>query len=71
VASLQLSVSGMTCNHCTAKVEQALNGVPGVYGVFVDLDGGSAEVDFDDKAVAAETLIEAVRAAGYQAQVPA
>jgi len=71
VASLQLSVSGMTCNHCRAKVEQALNGVPGVYGVFVDLDGGSAEVDFDDKAVTAETLIEAIRAAGYQAQVPA
>ncbi len=71
MASLQLSVSGMTCNHCKAKVEQALNGVPGVYGVFVDLDGGSAEIDFDDKAVTANTLIEAVKVAGYQAQVPA
>jgi len=59
----------MTCDHCKGKVEQALNGVSGVFGVFVDLADGSAEVDFDGGKVASEDLVEAVRGAGYEAQL--
>jgi copper chaperone len=61
----------MTCNHCKGKVEQALTSIPGVYGVFVDLEGGVAEVDFDDKSVTVEALVEAVAASGYEARVAA
>lgn len=69
MASVRLNVSGMTCNHCKAKVEEALRGLPGVYGVFVDLEDGSAEVDFDDKRVDADALITTVKGSGYAAQV--
>jgi len=39
---LKLKVSGMTCSHCTASVEQALAGVAGVESVVVNLKGGEA-----------------------------
>ncbi len=70
MASLKLKVSGMHCGHCQAKVEKALKGVSGAYGVQVDLHAGSAEVDFDGK-TSPERFVEAVRAAGYTAQVAA
>ncbi len=69
MASVRLNVSGMTCDHCKGKVEQALNGVSGVYGVFVDLADGSVEVDFDDGKVTSEALVEAVKGARYEAQL--
>jgi copper ion binding protein len=69
MASVRLAVTGMTCDHCVAKVEQALKGVAGVWGAFVDLARGSAEVDFDDARVQTAALVEAVKAAGYDAQV--
>jgi len=59
----------MTCGHCVTKVEQALKGVDGVWGAFVDLESGAAEVDFDDSRAQLESLVEAVKAAGYNAQV--
>jgi Cu+-exporting ATPase len=61
----------MTCEHCVAKVEQALKGVSGVWGAFVDLAEGVAEVDFDDARAQPAALVEAVKAAGYDAQVSA
>ncbi len=67
MASIQLQVSGMTCAHCRGRVETALKQVAGVYSVFVDLDEGSAEVDFDAAAVTPEALVVAVKSAGYDA----
>ena len=69
MASIKLSVSGMTCDHCVAKVEKALQDVDGVWGVVVELDGGTAEVDFDDAKAGPDALTEAVKAAGYEATV--
>jgi Cu+-exporting ATPase len=69
MASLRLAISGMHCSHCRAKVEKALTAVPGVFGATVDLPGGSAEIDLDDRSVRPEQLIEAVRTAGYSATV--
>jgi copper chaperone CopZ len=68
VASLKLTISGMHCGGCKTKVERALKNVPGSYGAFVDLEGGSAEIDFDGK-VPPEKFIEAIRTAGYAAEV--
>jgi copper ion binding protein len=69
MASTKLTITGMTCVHCVAKVEKALQNVDGVWGVFVDLDGGAAEVDFDDAKAGPSQLTEAVQAAGYEAKV--
>lgn len=57
----------MTCGHCKQKVEDALKGVDGVFGVFVDQEGGSAEVEFDGGRTDVPTLVAAVEAVGYGA----
>jgi len=69
MASLILAVTGMHCGNCRQKVEQALKRVAGTYGVNVDLEHGTAEVDFDPGRAAAEQFVDAVASAGYQARI--
>lgn len=59
----------MTCDHCRAKVAEALRSAEGVYGASVDLESTSAEVEFDTRKVTTEQLVAAVEAVGYGAQV--
>lgn len=66
---IMLDVQGMTCDHCAAHVTKALFLVPGV--AEVDVPGWrSAQATVRATSdVSSESLIEAVRAAGYQASV--
>jgi copper chaperone len=62
----KLVIAGMSCNHCTRTVGDALRGVPGVQQVQVQLPD-SAEVVHDDGTTLA-SLLEAVHSAGYDGQ---
>ena len=59
-----LRVDGMMCQHCKARVEQALSAVPGVAGAEVDLSAGTASITARPD-VRDEALEQAVSAAGY------
>jgi Cu+-exporting ATPase len=61
-----LEVRGMHCGACVAHVEGALRKVPGVRAAVVNLATGRAEVETDEQGQP-ETLCEAVRRAGYEA----
>ena len=63
-----LAVAGMTCASCVARVERALRAVPGVSGASVNLATEKASVA---GAAQLDALIAAVRAAGYDATLPA
>ncbi|RDK01982.1 heavy metal translocating P-type ATPase [Paraburkholderia lacunae] len=64
----ELAIGGMTCASCAMRVEKALAKVPGVAGVSVNLATETATVHFADAASSPpDTLIEAVRKAGYEA----
>jgi copper chaperone len=69
MANAKLHVTGMTCGHCQAKVEQALKGIAGVYSAVVDLQDGEAEIDFNDDSVTTQQLVAAVEQAGYKARL--
>lgn len=58
-----LTVEGMSCAHCKARVEKALAAVPGVESVSVDLDSKKATVNGKDLDLKA--LAHAVTEAGY------
>ena len=58
-----LYIEGMTCAHCAARVEKALQGVPGV-SAKVELDKSKAQVTLT-QAVTDEQLKQAVEQAGY------
>ncbi len=66
---INLRVMGMHCAGCAQRVEDALRGAAGVLDARVDLVSGSAQVTACMEAEDAfESLVAAVRAAGYDAQ---
>lgn len=69
MSAIRLTIDGMTCEHCRKKVEAALMGVSGVWGVEVNLAERSADVQCDVRRAKPEELIAAVEAAGYRAEV--
>lgn len=58
----------MTCGGCVARVERALQSVEGVRRASVNLTTATATVDLDDAPTSPQTLIDAVRSAGYDAE---
>ncbi|MEP7325062.1 MAG: heavy metal translocating P-type ATPase, partial [Gemmatimonadota bacterium] len=66
-----IPVTGMTCAACSARVERALRDSPGVETANVNLMTSEATVEFSPSATSPETLVAAVRATGYGAEVPA
>mgnify|MGYP003303528855 FL=1 len=61
----QFDVRGMHCAACSARVEKAVNGVPGVESCAVSLLTNSMGVDGGDE----NAIIAAVKKAGYDANV--
>ncbi len=65
VAETELSVTGMTCAACSARVERALQRVEGVLGATVNLATERATLRYLPDVAPRERLVEAVRDAGY------
>ncbi len=63
-----LKVEGMSCGHCSARVEKVLAEIAGVSEAKVDLEKAIATVVVDES-VADETLTTAVTEAGYPASM--
>ncbi len=63
---LEFAIEGMNCDHCTARVQKALEEAEGVRTVEVTLDPGSAVIVGD--ALDPEVLIAIVERAGYEAR---
>ena len=62
-----LAIEGMTCASCVGRVERALKAVPGVTDATVNLATHRARVTHQP-AVATDSLVAAVQAAGYGAE---
>ncbi|MES2887588.1 MAG: heavy metal translocating P-type ATPase [Pseudomonadota bacterium] len=65
--TVELQVQGMTCASCVARVEKALQRVPGVLGAEVNLATERASVRTASPDVTAAVLMTAVERAGYTA----
>ncbi len=65
---IELQVTGMKCQHCVNAVRKALSATPGVTRVLsIDLDSGRTRIEGE---ATGETLIAAIRQAGYEATAP-
>jgi Cu+-exporting ATPase len=67
--TVELSIGGMTCASCAARVERKLNKLEGVSAT-VNYATEKARVSYPD-ALSPEMLVAAVQATGYTAAVPA
>lgn len=62
----KFNITGMTCAACSAHVEKAVREVAGVQSVSVNLLMNNMVAEFDNPATA-QTICQAVEAAGYGA----
>jgi len=69
IDELALSVLGMSCASCVGRIEKALSRVPGVLEASVNLATETAHLRVLAGAPI-ETLLAAVRQAGYRAELP-
>jgi copper chaperone len=61
----EIRVKGMSCSHCVAAMTKAMQSLPGVSNVRVDLSSG--RVNYDRAApIPQEDLARVVRAAGFE-----
>ena len=67
-SAVSLRIDGMTCASCSGRVERALQRVPGVLSATVNLATERAEVQREPGAAPTAALLQAVHAAGYEAQ---
>lgn len=63
----RFDVTGMTCSACSSHVEKSVSKVAGVSNVSVNLLTNQMQVEYDEKAVGADRIVEAVEDAGYGA----
>jgi copper chaperone len=63
--TVQLTINGMTCDHCVAAVTGALKGIAGVKEATVSLDEKSAVVI--GESLDARALVVAIEDEGYEA----
>lgn len=65
VSTRCITVTGMTCDHCTSAVRAEISKLPGVTAVDVDVTAGTVRVS-GDPLPDDDPLREAVEEAGYE-----
>lgn len=58
-----VKIKGMSCQHCVGSTKEALEKIPGIQNVVVDLDKGEAIYEGE---VSAEDVKQAITAIGFE-----
>ena len=66
---VNFNIQGMTCSSCSAHVEKAVNKLPGIKSLNVNLLSNSMSVEYDSTLLNDEKIINAVEEAGYGASL--
>lgn len=64
--SIYLPIKGMSCASCVRTVDRALNKLPGVENVVVNLNTEKALLDYDDSKISVKDILNSVEEAGYE-----
>lgn len=63
MAETVISIGGMSCMHCVMRVKKAVEGLPGIENLNVEV--GTASVRFDESKVSLKEIEDAIVKAGY------
>lgn len=63
------NVTGMTCSACSSGIERTIGRLEGVTLCEVSLMGKSLKVEFDEKTVTEEKILETVKSLGDRKSV--
>ncbi|MHB8880176.1 MAG: heavy-metal-associated domain-containing protein [Thermodesulfovibrionales bacterium] len=64
MAEITVTIDGMSCQHCVMRVKKALEGLPGITSLTVQV--GQATVNFDEAKVRQNEIEETIVKAGYK-----
>ena len=64
MAEANITIEGMSCQHCVMAVKKALGGVPGILESNVQI--GSAVVKYDESKIIKEDIETKIEDAGYK-----
>jgi len=64
--NVTINISGMSCNHCSQRIEKALQQANGVNTARVELSEEKAYIDYDPSVINAETLLQVIKDSGYE-----
>jgi copper chaperone len=67
-STAHLKTTGMHCASCSMLVDLTLDDLEGVKSSKTDHVSGDTVVDYDPDAVSVDSMIEAIRGAGYEAE---
>ncbi|WP_018924356.1 copper chaperone CopZ [Salsuginibacillus kocurii] len=65
MAKETIQVKGMSCSHCVSAVEGSVGKLQGIDQVKVNLDQGMVDVEYEDKQVTRDKIIETIEEQGY------
>lgn len=63
MTDLRIQIDGMTCQHCVMRVKQAIESLPGIQDVTVEI--GTVSISFDASVIQQKEIEEAIVTAGY------
>ncbi len=63
MTDVRIQIDGMTCQHCVMRVKQAIESLPGIQDVTVEI--GTASISFDASVIQQKEIEEAIVTAGY------
>lgn len=66
VVQATLQIDGMTCMGCVNSIKKAVAAMQDVHNLTVDLQKGTATVDFDDHKISLENIKQAIDDAGFE-----
>jgi len=66
VKKTTITVEGMSCGHCEARVEKAAKSLAGITSAKADHLQNSLTVEYDPDQVTVDRLVAAVKATGYK-----
>jgi copper chaperone len=64
-----LKTSGMHCRSCSMLVDMTVEELEGVSEVHTDHASGDTVVTYDDATVGLDAILDAIRGAGYEAEL--
>ena len=64
---VELKISGMSCAACSARLEKALQGMPGVYSATVNLAAEKATVEYNADSLTLGQIKDKVKKIGFEA----
>ena len=65
---VKFTISGMSCNGCAASIIRAVSRLEGVKKAEADYPKGSAQIEYNEKLISKDRIIDLIEDLGYKVE---